>query len=70
MSEVSDGNILEDKCVKAAPKPTIDVSASRALLEEYSRLSKPPIRPSMDCAVSPYYPWVHCVNLIEECRIF
>ncbi|KAF2941137.1 hypothetical protein DAI22_03g325500 [Oryza sativa Japonica Group] len=55
MSEVSDGNILEDKCVKAAPKPTIDVSASRALLEEYSRLSKPPIRPSMDCASYGYY---------------
>uniref|UniRef100_A0A0E0GTB2 carboxypeptidase D n=1 Tax=Oryza nivara TaxID=4536 RepID=A0A0E0GTB2_ORYNI len=55
MSEVSDGNILEDKCVKAAPKPTIDVSASRALLEEYSRLSKPPIRPSMNCASYGYY---------------
>uniref|UniRef100_A0A0E0J7P5 Uncharacterized protein n=1 Tax=Oryza nivara TaxID=4536 RepID=A0A0E0J7P5_ORYNI len=40
MSEVSDGNILEDKCVKAAPKPTIDVSASRALLEEYNKLHR------------------------------
>uniref|UniRef100_A0A0D3FNM3 carboxypeptidase D n=1 Tax=Oryza barthii TaxID=65489 RepID=A0A0D3FNM3_9ORYZ len=55
MSEVSDGNILEDKCVKAAPKPTIDVSASRAPLEEYNQLSKPPIRPSMDCVAYGYY---------------
>nr|XP_015641850.1 serine carboxypeptidase-like 15 [Oryza sativa Japonica Group] len=55
MSEVSDGNILEDKCVKAAPKPTIDVSASRALLEEYNQLHKPPIRPSIDCLSYRYY---------------
>uniref|UniRef100_A0A0E0E2E2 Carboxypeptidase n=2 Tax=Oryza TaxID=4527 RepID=A0A0E0E2E2_9ORYZ len=55
MSEVSDGNILENKCVKAAPKPTIDVSASRALLEEYNQLHKPPIRPSIDCLPYRYY---------------
>uniref|UniRef100_A0A0D3GW97 Serine carboxypeptidase-like 18 n=1 Tax=Oryza barthii TaxID=65489 RepID=A0A0D3GW97_9ORYZ len=55
MSEVSDGNILENKCVKAAPKPTVDVSASRALLEEYNQLHKPPIRPSIDCLSYRYY---------------
>ncbi|BAS98002.1 Os06g0520000 [Oryza sativa Japonica Group] len=64
MSEVSDGNILEDKCVKAAPKPTIDVSASRALLEEYNQLHKPPIRPSIDCLVSEAGDWLDAKGVV------
>uniref|UniRef100_A0A0E0KIL1 Serine carboxypeptidase-like 18 n=1 Tax=Oryza punctata TaxID=4537 RepID=A0A0E0KIL1_ORYPU len=41
MSEVDDGNILDDKCVLATPKPINDVSGSRSLLEDYIRLREP-----------------------------
>lgn len=52
MSELDNGDILLDKCAgRLIPKPINGVS-SRALLEEYSRLSEPTARPTINCFVS------------------
>ncbi|EEC76119.1 hypothetical protein OsI_13386 [Oryza sativa Indica Group] len=55
MSEVDYGNILDDKCVRATPKPINEVSRSRSLLEDYIRLSEPTVRPTINCFSYRYY---------------
>ncbi|XP_052147202.1 serine carboxypeptidase-like 13 isoform X2 [Oryza glaberrima] len=55
MSELDNGDILLDKCAgRLIPKPINGVS-SRALLEEYSRLSEPPARPTVNCFSYRFY---------------
>nr|AAO38465.1 putative serine carboxypeptidase I [Oryza sativa Japonica Group] len=55
MSEVDYGNILDDKCVRATPKPINEVSRSRSLQEDYIRLSEPTVRPTINCFSYRYY---------------
>ncbi|KAF0914355.1 hypothetical protein E2562_028234 [Oryza meyeriana var. granulata] len=56
MSEVDDGNILDDKCAgRVTPKPINGVSGSRTLLGEYSRLSEAPAQPTINCFSYRYY---------------
>uniref|UniRef100_A0A0D9VYK5 carboxypeptidase D n=1 Tax=Leersia perrieri TaxID=77586 RepID=A0A0D9VYK5_9ORYZ len=55
ISEVDQGNILDDKCVRATPKPVNDVSGHRTLLEDYIRLSEPSVRPTINCFSYRYY---------------
>ncbi|EEC76120.1 hypothetical protein OsI_13388 [Oryza sativa Indica Group] len=55
MSELDNGDILLDKCAgRLIPKPINGVS-SRALLEEYSRLSEPTARPTINCFSYRFY---------------
>uniref|UniRef100_J3LSH7 Serine carboxypeptidase-like 18 n=1 Tax=Oryza brachyantha TaxID=4533 RepID=J3LSH7_ORYBR len=56
LSEVDDGNILDDKCAgRLTPKPTDGVSGSRTLLGEHSRLSELPAQPSINCYSYCFY---------------
>uniref|UniRef100_A0A0D9VYK7 Carboxypeptidase n=1 Tax=Leersia perrieri TaxID=77586 RepID=A0A0D9VYK7_9ORYZ len=57
-SEVSQGHVLEDKCVRCvhiAPKPINDGSGNRFLPEEHIQLHRPPTRPVNNCFTYKYY---------------
>ncbi|KAG8062472.1 hypothetical protein GUJ93_ZPchr0003g17443 [Zizania palustris] len=53
--EVSIDDILEDKCVLIAPKPTNGDSGSRILSEEHIQLRNPPPEPGIECFTYMYY---------------